>query len=73
MNAQSAGAFELPFTSAARVGQLVGVPQLVGLEVSVLGEPLLANVALVRFLTRVHHEVVLQGGDISVFILQRVR
>ena len=33
------------------------MPQLVGLEVSEPAEPLLANVALVRFLSRVHQVV----------------
>ena len=61
MKAQSAGAFELHFTSTARVGPLVGVHQLVGLEVGVLGEPFLANVALVRLLTRVESQMRLQG------------
>ena len=56
MSAQSAGADELLLAVAARVG-LVGVPQLVGLEVGVLGEPLLANVALVRFLPRVDFQM----------------
>ena len=36
------------------------MPQLVRLEVGVLGEPLLANVALVRFLPRVDFQMRLQ-------------
>ena len=42
-------------------------------EVPQQAELLLANCAPMRLLSCVHHEVVLQGGDISVFILQRVR
>ena len=62
MNAQLSGAFVLFFTSAARVAPLVGVHQLVGLEMGVLSESLLANLALVRLLSRVHHAVVMQSG-----------
>ena len=61
MKAQSSDAFVLLLAAAARVGQLVGVPQLVRFEVGDLGEPLLANVALVRFLTRVKTQMRVQG------------
>ena len=69
MKAQSAGAFELHFTSTARVGPLVGVHQLVGLEVGVLGEPFLANVALVRLLTRMESKMDLEVAQKSELFL----
>ena len=60
VSVQSVGADELLLAVAARVGPLFGVHQLVGLKVGVLGEPFLANVALVRLLPRVEFQMRLQ-------------
>ena len=64
MNAQTFGFFVLLLAAAARVGPLFGVHQLVQLEVSELGEPSLADVALVRLLIRVESQMRSQVGGL---------
>ena len=65
MSVQSVGADELLLAAAAAsVDPVVRVLQLVQLEVSELGEPSLANVALVRLLPLVEFQMHLQVGGL---------